>query len=209
MSLPESLGEFGKHIPVVSHMGPQPPTPQSPDTQQQQPSTKTTPPPANQPHLPNLDSAGMDELFSSEFAAEAEAQLDEAMKMLSDENPELWQQFESFTKSMGLDGMGAGPVPPAFGMASRGESSVDANSGSTGEEGEEEEEEPARKKEGRGEDSSLDQKLDETIKRLQENTARVGVSLITSPIQVSSLCVSKFLQRLRRCYAVCILSVMY
>lgn len=170
--LSESLGDFGKHVP-------QPPVPQSPNTgTTQQPPTKTTPPSNSQPHLPNLDSAGMEELFSPEFAAEAEAQLDEAMKMLSDENPELWQQFESFTKSMGLDSMGAGPVPPASGTASKGESSVDANSGTAGgDEGE-----PARKQ---GDDSSLDQKLDDTIKRLQENSARVGVS--TLPIVIGAL----------------------
>lgn len=110
----------------------------------------------------------MEELFSSEFAAEAEAQMDEAMKMLSEENPELWQQFETIAKSMGLDDAGTGAAPPPFGVASKGESSVDATSVGAAGEGE-----PPQKS---GESSSLDQKLDDTIKRMQENAARLGVS---------------------------------
>ena len=107
----------------------------------------------------------MEELFSSELAAEAEAQLDEAMKMLSDENPELWQQFETFAKSMGLDDVARGPAPPASGAASKGESSVDAGSGATGGEG-------GAKSGGDG----LKQKLEDTMRRMQENASRVGVN---------------------------------
>lgn len=174
--LAESLSEFGKHIPVASNMGPQA-TPQSPTSTHQQ-HTTATPPMANQPHPP-LDSAEMEELFSSEYAAEAEAQLGETMKMFSDENPELWQQFETFAKSMGLDDMGTAPVPPPFGVASKGESSVDASSvGPATGEGESSSKakssnESSNKAEG---GSNLDQKLDDTIKRMQENAARLGVS---------------------------------
>lgn len=125
----------------------------------------------------------MEGLFSSEFPAEAESQLNEAMKMLSEENPELWQQFETIAKSMGLDDVGAGPVPPPpFGTASKGESSVDGGSvGVTGEG------ETAQKTEGSGESSSLDQKLDDTIKRMQENAARVGVSSLFFDVTVRLL----------------------
>lgn len=134
--------------------------------------THPPPPPSmEQPHPPLLESAELDDIFSSEFAADAEAHLGEAMKMLSSENPELWQQFETFAKSMGMeDNMGAGPVPPGYGAASKGESSVDE--GATGGKGTAEEKPRKNEKSG---GSSLDQKLDDTIKRMQDNSARLGV----------------------------------
>ena len=128
----------------------------------------------------------MDEIFSAEFAAEAEAQLSEAVKMLSDENPELWQQFEAFAKSMGLDEARPDLVPPPSGAASKGESSVDtgaratatvgkgagvggkASGGGGGD--------PPKSEGSAGEASTLDQKLDETIRKMQENASRLGVS---------------------------------
>ncbi len=112
-----------------------------------------------------------DDIFSSAFVADAESQLGDAMKALSDENPELWQQFETFAKSMGLENMGMEPAPPPSTTATKGESSVD--SGGT----KKEEEGSARKSEGsRDGKSTLDQKLDETLRKLQDNTAQLGVS---------------------------------
>ena len=109
-------------------------------------------------------------MFGSEFVAEAESQLSEAMKMLSSENPELWNQFETFAKSMGLDDKGEGPLPPVSGVASRGESSVDTSSHAPSD----------GKAEGGGVadggSGSLDQKLEDTMKRMQENATRAGVS---------------------------------
>ncbi len=153
------------------------------------------------PHPPFLDgTSDMDEMLSTEFVAEAEAQLGEAMKMLSTENPELWQQFENFAKSMGLEDPGVGTVPPpASGPASKGESSVDTKAGAGGkspkkDEGGAEsagggdttsstldqklEEGGTESASGGGGDTSstLDQKLEDTIKRMQDNAARLGVS---------------------------------
>ncbi len=49
--------------------------------------------------VPGLEE--FEEIFSEEFAAQAEAQLDEAMQMLASENPELWRQFEALSQSAG------------------------------------------------------------------------------------------------------------
>lgn len=152
----ESLGEFGKHVPQPAPQAPQAPQAQATET------------------LPPLDDAELDEMFSSEFVAEAESQLGEAMKMLSSENPQLWNQFETFAKSMGLDDKGAGPFPPVSGVASKGESSVDTSSRGPSD---------GKAESGVGEDGgvsdggsgSLEQKLEDTMKRMQDNASRVGV----------------------------------
>ena len=118
------------------------------------------------------DSTEFDDIFSSEFAAEAEAQLGEAMKVLSSENPELWQQFETITKSMHLEDLGMGSIPPQpspSGAATKGESSVDGASGN----GIEKASEGPRKSNS----GSLDQKIEETMRRLQDNAAQLGVSI--------------------------------
>ena len=114
-------------------------------------------------------SAGTDtfeDIFSEEFAAEAEAQLNEAMEMLASENPELWQQFESFAKSMGMEGGEGGggatqaqATPTTNGAASGGGTSVD---------------EGGRKP--RGGPANLDDQLEETLKRLRETTEQIEVS---------------------------------
>lgn len=160
IDLAESLSEFGKHVHSTS----------------QQPSVpKTTPPPSGRP--PRLsDGGGFGEMFSSELAADTEAQIGEAMKVLSDEDPELWREFEMFAKSMGLDELSAGPIPPASGVATRGESSVDG--GDVGDEGGEGGKESTEDMGAR----TLDQKLEETVKRLQENAAQAGVSKIITII---------------------------
>lgn len=103
-------------------------------------------------------------MFSEEFVAQAEAQLDEAMKMLSSQNPALWQQFQTFAKSMGLE-EGA-QFPPPF--ASQGESSVDETERQEGEGG-------ARGDSAAATASSLDAKLEETLKKLRESTQKIEV----------------------------------
>lgn len=176
----ESLGEFGKHVPQASKPAPPPHPPPSNPTSQYSPkaSAKATPSPAARPHPLVPDTSDMDEVFSSEFIAEAEAQLGEAMQMLSNESPELWQQFETFAKSMGLDEAGAGAVPPASGAASKGESSVDIKSGGLGGKGagETPQGNEAGGGGGGGGGASLEEKLEETIRKLQSNASRLGVS---------------------------------
>lgn len=86
--------------------------------------------------------------------------------MLASENPELWQQFETFAKSMGMDNSGGGAgqsqaPPTTSGAASGGETSVD---------------EGARRQ--RGEAASLDDQLEETLKRLRETTEQIEVCII-------------------------------
>ena len=186
--------------------------PATPCAQPVPPNEATPPPPgsSSKPVVPPLDSAEMEELFSSEFAAEAEAQLDEAMKMFSSQNPELWQQFESFAKSMGLDEMaaGMGPAPPHFGAASKGESSSASKQGGSSVDATAKAATTAattaaatttattaattaatttgaaaaatgqpKAAEGSETADSLDKKLEETIKRMQENASGIGVSL--------------------------------
>lgn len=150
--------------------------------------SKATPMSSDQPHpfLPGGESE-LDEMFSSEFMSEIESHLGEAMKVVSDENPELWQQFDSFTKSMGLEDLVAGPMPPSSGATTKGESSVDATLGATGE----------GRKEGEGEKSSdsdhLDHMLDETLKKLQENTSQV-----TRLVAGNAVCLEVCVDRSRR-----------
>lgn len=86
--------------------------------------------------------------------------------MLASENPELWQQFETFAKSMGMDNSGGGAgqsqaPPTTSGAASGGETSVD---------------EGARRQ--RGGAASLDDQLEETLKRLRETTEQIEVCII-------------------------------
>ena len=187
----ESLGEFGKHIPNLSNPAPnnqQAQSSSSVSNGSDRPPTDTTPPSVPMSHPPG----DIDEMFDSEFVAEAEAQLGEAMKMLSTENPELWQQFESFAKSMGFEESGVKTAPPpTSGAASKGESSVDASGGAVGGGGKgvgggatpQKDEgaggKPPQKKgggaEGGGDTSTLDQKLEDTLKRMHDNAARLGV----------------------------------
>ena len=116
------------------------------------------------PHSSSSDN--FEDIFSEEFAAEAEAQLNEAMEMLASENPELWQQFETFAKSMGMEGAAGGgtstsqatPTTNGAASASQGETSVD---------------EGARKE--RGGAPNLDAQLEETLKRLRETTEQIEV----------------------------------
>ena len=154
MSHTESLCEFGKHL---NQEKPKPPAAAQHVTSDLSSSSEAGP-----------SGDAFDDLFSEEFAAEAEAQLNEAMEMLASENPELWQQFESFARSMGMDsGPGGGAsqsqaTPSTSGVASQGETSVD---------------EGASKE--RGGAANLDQQLEETLKRLRETTEQIEVSFLS------------------------------
>ena len=136
----ESLGEFGKHV--------QPP-----------PEEKTPPPrPKPPPTLPPNTEAEFNEVFGEEFAAQAEAQLGEALKMMQSESPGLWKQFEEFSKPLGGQPDAASNVG---GVASHGESSVDEG----GVEGA-----------GQEREESLADVLEETLQKLKEDAEGVGVS---------------------------------
>lgn len=152
-----SLSEFGKHIPKEKDLNPDP-----------QPPTANLSTSPHFPHIPGpQDMPGMEDfedLFSEEFAAQAEAQLDEAMQMFSTENPALWQQFEAFAKSMGLQ-EGSPLFPPS---ASQGESSADRMEEQGGQGGARGDSAPAT-------DSSLDAKLEETLRKLREGTQQIEV----------------------------------
>ena len=148
-----SLSEFGKHVPKEK------PTASLPTTTD----LKDRPLDSDLP-TPPQGMEDLEDMFSEEFVAQAEAQLDEAMKMLSSQNPALWQQFQTFAKSMGLE-EGA-QFPPPF--ASQGESSVDGTEGQEGEGG-------ARGDSAAATASSLDAKLEETLKKLRESTQKIEV----------------------------------
>ena len=148
-----SLSEFGKHVPKEK------PAPSLPTTT----SLKDRPPDSDLPSPPQ-GMEDLEDMFSEEFVAQAEAQLDEAMKMFSSQNPALWQQFQTFAKSMGLE-EGA-QFPPPF--ASQGESSVDGTESQEGEGG-------ARGDSAAATASSLDAKLEETLKKLRESTQKIEV----------------------------------
>ena len=149
-----SLSEFGKHVPKEK------PTPSLPTTT----SLKDRPPDSDLPSPPQ-GMEDLEDMFSEEFVAQAEAQLDEAMKMFSSQNPALWQQFQTFAKSMGLE-EGA-QFPPPF--ASQGESSVDGT--------ERQEREGGARGDSAATASSLDAKLEETLKKLRESTQKIEVQL--------------------------------
>ena len=133
-----------------------------PDLSATDSSKATTSTSTEQPHPGEFELGG---LLSSELMSEMESQFGEAMTMTSNENPELWQQFNTFTKSMDSNDFEAGPVPPLSGTTTKGESSVDANSGATG----------SARVDGGGKNNSdhLDRVLNETLKNLQENTSQV------------------------------------
>ena len=123
---------------------------------------------------PSAGTDTFDDIFSEEFAAEAEAQLNEAMEMLASENPELWQQFESFAKSMGMEGGGGGgggdsqsqaTPTTTSGATSGGGTSVDEGGGGRG-----------GGDKPRGGPANLDDQLEETLKRLRETTEQIEVS---------------------------------
>ena len=120
----------------------------------------------------------MEDMFSEEFLSEMENHMGEAMKMMSSEAPELWQQFETFSKSCGLENSMAGPAPPTSGTTTIGESSVDCLSNA--EEGVRVGKGSAKKEgsgtsDGKGEAApQLEQVFEETLRKLQQNATRVS-----------------------------------
>ena len=123
---------------------------------------------------PSAGTDAFDDIFSEEFAAEAEAQLNEAMEMLASENPELWQQFESFAKSMGMEGGGSS----GGGEASQSQATPTTTSGATSGGGTSVDEggEGGGGDRPRGGPANLDDQLEETLKRLRETTEQIEVS---------------------------------
>ena len=86
------------------------------------------------------------DVFSEEFVTQAQAKLDEAMEILSKEDPELWQQLKGFSDA------------------------ASASLGSAGREGE------GEGVEGEGEEGkSVEDTLEETLRRLKESTEKIEV----------------------------------
>ncbi len=125
--------------------------------------TSPPPKPKDTPILPLNVEAEFSEVFSEEFAAQAETQLEEAMKMMQSENPDLWKQFEDFSSTLG--------IPPG-GVASHGESSVDSGG-------------EAAKKSG-GREESLAGVFEETLQKMKQNTEGLGVSVMC-PLKVVAI----------------------
>ena len=88
----------------------------------------------------------LQEVFSEESAAQAQAQLGEAMKLLSQGDPQLWQQLQGFTGAAA-----ANLPPPATGGTEEG------------------------KREGEG--GSVEDTLEDTLRRLRESTQQIEVRL--------------------------------
>lgn len=130
---------------------------------------------------PSAGTDAFDDIFSEEFAAEAEAQLNEAMEMLASENPELWQQFESFAKSMGMEGPGGTGSSGGGGGASQSQATPTTTTTTTsgaasGGGGGTSVDEDGGGGKPRGGPANLDDQLEETLKRLRETTEQIEVS---------------------------------
>ena len=146
--LAESLGEFGTHLPAASEDPPPLLLPPSQTTR----ATSGSPPAAA---AATLSTEEFDDIFSEEFGAQAEAQLNEAMEILASENPMMWEQLQQMAKTGFPGGGGAAGGRPL-------KTSGEASSSGGGEEGE-------------GEATSLDDKLEETLKQLRESTEQIEV----------------------------------
>ena len=110
--------------------------------------------------LPDMEE--FEEIFSKELAGQTEAQLGEAMRMLSSENPELWQQLETFAKSMGLENPAAlrpQPPPPSRPECKKSGGTVPAGK-------------PTAAAAAQG---SLDAKLEETLAQLRAGAQQTEV----------------------------------
>ena len=149
LSLAESLGEFGTHLPAAS----EDPPPLLLPTSQTTGATSGSPPAAAA--AATLSTEEFDDIFSEEFGAQAEAQLNEAMEILASENPMMWEQLQQMAKGGFPGGGGAAGGRPL-------KTSGEATSSGGGEEGE-------------GEATSLDDKLEETLKQLRESTEQIEV----------------------------------
>ncbi len=163
-----SLNEFGKHMP--KNPSKQPPAENSTKNDKSGEDVSDGIPPG--------EGQGTEDMFSTEFLSEMESQLGEAMKVMSNENPELWQQLDTFSKSLGIDDLGPAPFPHASGTATKGESSVDSapkHAGDAGKGAEEGGSGGSASDEGKegGGSHSLEHVLEETLKKLQQNTAKM------------------------------------
>ena len=96
------------------------------------------------------------DVFSEEFVAQAQAKLDEAMQILSKEDPELWQQLKGFSDA----------ASASLGCTEGEERGREGESGREGE-----------RKEG-GE--SIEDTLEDTFRRLKESTERIEVGTALS-----------------------------
>ena len=159
-----SLSEFGKHVPPSVSKQPPSTAPSKPKTSKTGKGVAAgpTPPSPRAGDLPDMEE--FEEIFSEELAVQAEAQLGEAMQMLSSENPELWQQLETFAKSMGLeDPSGSTPqaTPPSKPAGERKQAG-----------GKEQDEQPKPSAPAPG---TLDAKLEETLTRLKASAQQIEV----------------------------------
>ena len=117
-------------------------------------------------------------MFSEEFAAQAQAQLGEAMQLLKEEDPQLWQQLEGLaaaaaTSDVGGEGVrsggGEGVSGGGEGVRSGGGEGVGGEGVSGG---------------GEGGEGSLESKLEKTLRRLKESTEQIEVGVACIPLQL-------------------------
>lgn len=136
-----SLNEFGKHTKPSS------------------------PPPKSKamPLIPPSTEAEFEQVYGEMFSAQAETQLGEAIDMMHSENPHLWNQFEEFSKSLGMAGPSAQNTEGGV-STTRVPSGDNSATGGTGRE---------------AESGTLNSMLQETLKTLKENTEKIEVR--TSP----------------------------
>ena len=97
----------------------------------------------------------LQDIYSEEFVAQAQAKLDEAMQILSKEDPELWQQLKGFSDAASAT---------LGGEEERGREGERKEEGERGREGE--------RKEGGG---SIEETLEDTFRRLKESTEKIEV----------------------------------
>ena len=131
---------------------------------------------------PMGDKDGFDEIFTEEFAKNAEAQMKEALQVLSQDNPELAKQLDSLAKDNfkesgeASSGQQKKEVKPdqnnsdvkgksqqsCNGSVPEGEVPMDLSSSTE------------EKKSDTSKQSNLDSTLDEAIRQLQKNMENVG-----------------------------------
>ena len=86
--------------------------------------------------------------------AQAQAKLDEAMKVLSKEDPQLWEQLKGFSDA------------------------ASASLRAGGKEGEGEEEGEGEGEGGEGGGGSIEETLEDTLRRLKESTEKIEVKSV-------------------------------
>lgn len=100
--LDDSLNEFGKHVPASAG-----PSGGEGGVESKLGRGLSRVDDTEDPTLKELE-----KVFGEEIAAQVEGELNEAVKLLSTENPELFKQFESFAESLTQEGMPAPPPQP-------------------------------------------------------------------------------------------------